>query len=1239
MTSFIIFCLFIAVCWLFVRTDTLSEANDELRNRLNQLTQRLQEIQTASKAALGAAPVTTHPAQSSPVEIPRLSAKAGEIDPAHPTPPPLEPAPTLAEIPVELRPWPEVVAMMATQDELVALETEVKSVAVPPSMPPALPAPPSFVPPPPAPVVPAYMKLEAPSPEPNRLAPEPQQTALAANPTPPTPPQSFELRLGTYWFVRAGVVILLTGFVFLANLAYREWITQMGPAGKLSLLYLGSGALLGAGVWLQRKAAQASLNNFAHVLLAGGLGAVYFTTYAAHHYEPLRIIESAALDGTLLLAWAGFIVWLADRKKSETLALFALGLGYYTAVVTRVGTFTLYSNLVLTIATVFFLVRNRWAQLTLAGLVASYSGFAFWRFFHDGHWLLDAPRENLLLATALLAGYWVCFTAATFLAEADLLADKRRAAFLSANNGAFFALALLSMTASHGGHLWEFCLSFGAVLLSLAAFARVRLPQEPSVRAAYVTQGLLLITVGLVIKFTGHQLAVLLAAESVVLLTLGLSQPSRLLRVGAHVTATLAVGWLVLGWEPGQSPVLGLGISGLLLFNAWWMGRHENPSDTTLLRPRTAWLSAIGLVAGVAAIFQHTAQAQTATWLMGAGLLLTLSVHVLRTREIALFAQPYLFLAHSFWLVWLFNHGGWSEPPAWRPVFLLIGTLVAIHWWNRQTVVGERSLAETFESFYALATVGLIYSWMHGHFLAEQWLLVTSALALGITAYGVLTRAWRLAATGQCFTFVAIAEFARHLQVPHPDWAFALAPIATLLITSAAAHWAAGRRTEPGDEVRRGLQIVTAVYQWVAFAMVVAMVFAYVPLAHRPWAFALLGGALFGIAGWLRTPQPLLASGLFLSLGLLSLLAPSVPDGTLFSVSNLLAALFPLALQQAARRAPERFRVPAKMHIIVLLFAGGFLLLHLTRWLQPERDGYFLTVAWSALGPVLLAAGLWLRERTYLVLGLVCLAAALFRVVLHDVWQPELFALNLLPMFAVLTLQHVARKRPESAALPDAAHMGAILVSGLSLWLFLTRWLLPTDQGNYLTLAWAVLGPVFFVVGVLLRERTYFALGLGCLSAALLRSAMHDAWQAEILLFNVLPMFLVLLLQRIARKHPEIAEVPDTAHTAAILASGLSLWLFLSRWVVQASGGKFFLTASWAGLALVVFATSFALRERVYRWFGLAVLTGALARVVVLDVWQLAQIYRVLSFMALGIALIVLGYVYNRWQDKIREWL
>ena len=1111
MTSFIVFCLVVAaLAWLFNRVNTLSDANDEVRGRLNLLGQRLQKMEAVQKGALVESAFVPPP---SPAAV---------VEPAytHAVPPPPVTEPELAEIPIELRPWPEVMAMTATPTETVLLETEVKPSAVPPPLPPPLP---------PIPVVPAYLKSTAPAPEPGSQTPAPQKAAPSVPAAPPALPPSAEIRLGTYWFVRVGVVMLLTGFVFLANLAYRDWVSQMGPAGKLSLLYLASGVLLGVGAWLQRKAAQASLNNFAQVLLAGGLGAVYFTTYAAHHYEPLRVIGSAALDGALLLAWAAFIVWLADRKKSETLALFALGLGYYTAVVTRVGTFTLYSNLVLTVATVFFLVRNRWAHLTLAGLVASYGGFAFWRFFHDGHWLLGAPTEDLVLSALFLAGYWACFTAATFLAQGDLPADKRRAAFLSANNAAFFVLVTLSMAAARGWQLWQFCLGFGAVLLGLAAFARTRLPQEPSVRAAYLTQGLLLVTLGLITKFSGQQLAVLLAAESVLLLTLGLRQPSRLLRAGAFVVATLAAGWFVLGWEPGQPVALGLGVTGLLLFNAWWMGRHEDPADTTLLRPRTTWLSLLPLVAGAATILQHAASnSRIAVWLMGAGLLLTLSVHVLRTREITLFAQGYLFLAHGFWLG---SGGGWSALPAWRPVLLLLGTLAVIHWWTRQTVLGHRKLAETFETGYALAVVALLYSWLHGHFAEPQWLLVSSALALAVTTYGALTRAWRLAAAGQCFALVAAAGFAQHLQVPHPEWAFALAPIAMLLIVSAATHWATVRRTELTGELRATLQVVADAYKWVAFAMVVAMVFRYVPLEHRPWTFALLGGAFFGVAGWLRTPQPLLASGLLLGLGLLTLLAPSGPGGTLFSVPNLLAVLLPLALQQIARRAPDRFPVPANMHIVVLLFAGGFLWLHVTRWLIPERDGHFFTVAWSVLGPVFFAIGVWLRERTYFMLGLGCLLAALARVVLHDVWQPELFLLNLLPMFAVLALQRVARKHPDGAALPDTAHMAAIAVSGLS------------------------------------------------------------------------------------------------------------LWLFLSRWVIQASGGKFFLTASWAVLALVVFGTGFALRERVYRWLGLAVLAGALGRVVLLDVWQLALLYRVLSFMALGIVLIVLGYVYNRWQEKIREWL
>ena len=52
-----------------------------------------------------------------------------------------------------------------------------------------------------------------------------------------------------------------------------------------------------------------------------------------------------------------------------------------------------------------------------------------------------------------------------------------------------------------------------------------------------------------------------------------------------------------------------------------------------------------------------------------------------------------------------------------------------------------------------------------------------------------------------------------------------------------------------------------------------------------------------------------------------------------------------------------------------------------------------------------------------------------------------------------------------------------------------------------------------------------------------------------------------------------------------------------------------------------------------------ALLAVALGRVVVIDVWTFETIYRVLSFMALGVVLLVLGFIYNKYQEKLRQWL
>ncbi len=833
----------------------------------------------------------------------------------------------------------------------------------------------------------------------------------------PAKESSFEMRLGKFGLVRVGIFLILTGLVFLANLAYQKYIPQLGPAGKVTLLYLASGLLLGAGAWLQRNQKKESLKNYAQVLFAGGLAAVFFTTYAAHHITNLIVIESAVMDGLLLLGWTGFIVWLADRQKSEVLALFAIGLAYYTAIITDIGLFTLYANLVLTVAAVFFLVRNRWATVSFASLAATYVGFAFWRFIHQGDWRWDQRTEELFLGNVFLTGYWILFTAAAFLSRSEKLSGVPRALFASLNNGAYFALVILSMLHVNHGNFWKFSLGFGAVLLGLALLARRALADEAELRNAYLTQGLLWVTVGFIAYFTGLKLALVLAAESVVLSRLARARNNSLLRAGAFITAALAVAWGFAGMKKEMAELwLGTAVGALLIFNACGTRRHAAPPN------ESSGFAALALLMWLVTTWVNCPPEWLGPVLACEAVLFTGSFYLLKVRALTLFGQGYLVLAQIFWLVETLS----TNPgrPWWNPAVIITATLVISHWWQRQTALDtNRETRNHFQAVFALAVVGILFFWLHPTFDPAVWLAFTSLLAVGITLYGLVTRAWFLAVCGQFFLIVSGWEFVRQLLTGKPEWYFALAPLAALLtLAFVAASWferQADTKTETGETVLQ----VGQLYRWVAVAMSIWWVLEYIPAPEQCWVLSLTGALVFLVAGWRRQAEGLLQSAVFFATEL-----------------------------------------------------GLFLCL-------PARD--LASVSW-----------------------------------------PNLLAILVLP-----ALQQLARRRPDRFALP-----------------------------------------------------------------------------------------------------PEF-------HAALILPGGAWLWLYLSRGVVLAAAGNFYLTASWAALALVIFAAGFGLRERLYRWLGLFILAGALGRIVLLDVWRLELLYRVLSFMALGIVLLVLGYIYNRYEEKIKLWL
>ena len=815
-------------------------------------------------------------------------------------------------------------------------------------------------------------------------------TAKTKSVPPPEPPPaaekaSFEMRLGTYWLVRAGIVMLLTGLAFFANYAYHHVVPQLGPGGKITLLYLASGLLLGAGAWWQRRNAKESLKNYAHVLFAGGLAAVYFTTYAAYHIEPLRVIGSAVLDGALLLAWASVIAWIADRRKSEIMALFAVGLAFYSSVITRVGDFTLYSNLILTIAAVVFLIRNRWVSLSFAGLATSYAGYAFWRFLHEDGWRWAAPDERLYFGAVFLASYWLVFTAATFLSRSEKLSGQNRAAFLTLNNGAFFALFLLTMIQVHTGGFWKVCLGYGTVLLALACLAKKMLPAEPLTKNAYLTQGLLLVTLGFISKFAGLQLALVLGVESVVLFILGTQRQSAILKFFAYAAAALATGWCVANLKSFDTRGLwtGAGLGALMIFNAFWSHRQDAGKNTQPLRAEPAAFTLLAFAAWLATTWFNTTAEHLPLALAAETVVLTFSIYLLRVREITLLGQGFLVLAQVAWFVPFLN----VTPPWWNPLALIIVTVGLGHWWQKQkTLVVEKNFSTGCQSIFALAAVALVLVWLHPLVHAPAWLALTSVLAVAATIYGVATRAWPLAICGQIFLAVSAWEFFAQVWNGKPEWFFPLAPVAMLaLLSFATVGWFA-RKPDSGAKVRNPLLKVALVYRWTALAMSLCWLWQYVPDRQHVGAFMAAAIGVFAFAVWRRNREALGGAAVYAIVSVATLWLCEDFEMDVYW-ANLLALLSLLAMQQILRRLPKHFTLDEQIHGAIIFTAGLSLWRLLSCWVTTS--GIFLTMSWAGFAVLVFAAGMILRERFHRWLGLGVLAAAVGRVVLVDVWKQE----------------------------------------------------------------------------------------------------------------------------------------------------------------------------------------------------------------------------------------------------------
>ena len=565
--------------------------------------------------------------------------------------------------------------LAALDEKIAALVSEKAPVVSPPAE--------SVATPPPLPVA-AQSPLEVPS-------------------VSPQPKSSWEFQFGTVWLVRIGIVILLTGFVFLGNFAYHHIFPRLGQSIKLAVLYLLGGILAAIGARLEK--ASANLRNYGRVVLAGGAALLYYTTYGATFVRQLHIIESPLIGGVFLLAVGGAIVWLAEKRRAQSVALIAILLSYYTSAINPLGLFSLYSSLLLTSAAVFLLLRHRWTTLGWVSLVGTYGSYTFWRLYRDGNWLsLSAPHsQQALLGLAFLVSYWIILTAAVFISRFTSFSAEKRTAFLTLNNAAFFALTYQVLEANHPAWTGRFALSFGVILLSLAWKARRQQAEDRFLDGAYLMQGLAALTFGFLLELHGNALTLSLLIEGTWLLLCANRRHGWIFQIVAGIVTLLGFA-TSLDLNVAAHEITGWAMVALLVADAWL-------SRNFIQRFRDAkwnWIAfgysllAVWEIGNLIPLHAPKISMQLASVFALAGL-----GFFIRVREISVAGQLFALTVAS---AYLFDETTLSNPS----VLALVTALAFLtHWWQRQ---GDRFSHWGQIGFFALFFI-----------VASHWLEVSGS--------------------------------------------------------------------------------------------------------------------------------------------------------------------------------------------------------------------------------------------------------------------------------------------------------------------------------------------------------------------------------------------------------------------------------------------------------------------------------------------------------------------------------
>ena len=437
-----------------------------------------------------------------------------------------------------------------------------------------------------------------------------------------------------------------------------------------------------------------------------------------------------------------------------------------------------------------------------------------------------------------------------------------------------------------------------------------------------------------------------------------------------------------------------------------------------------------------------------------------------------------------------------------------------------------------------------------------------------------------------------------------------------------------------------------------------ALSYVFTVITIAGWA-----GTYYSSDQWLRT---LLFLTLFVVLFLIILRIIAAASSLTARLTVLLLSTAPL-LYHVAAIVITSDHAPA-IHVYLILFTVAGL------WLtaEPHRPWLRLLVLLGGFAPMLgtlvLPAGLsWITPNTVTILAVAALhtMAIIDRIVRQqeELATPDLIALHLtgLGLFALL----YESLRP---AYPNfRGGLAALIALGaIALW----QWLQPRDRvaslnaaalaftlaalgvavqfdGPAVVIGWAAEGAAAAWMGLRAPNLAfqYGGLALWGLAVLELSDAYAQTPSGFVAIFNMrtfTTLFVVALGYAIAHLFSRHAFSTSgrTRSALHVVASLLTLsWItgeIRSYWDVREQTAtahlyeQMMLSLAWAAYGAVLIVIGMRRESPLTRYIGITVIAITSLKVFFYDLWELGGIYRVIGFIAFGVLLVLVSYLYQR---------